>query len=210
MCDFPSWLFTYDGRVLFLKDNDVEALVESGAIKSWADGVGNSAAEKVFGKGHRRREQINVPREVQNAIFNGEMNRLAKAAGYDIACVGGNPEVSGKRSFLIDCAVTVFNGMAFCSGCRVEAGAGSKVEAIDGSWVYAQAGSNVRAWGGSTVDAKNGSNVEAMDGSLVYAKAGSNVCAWDGSWVYAQAGSTVTAMAGSKVEAWDESTRTNI
>ena len=154
MCDFPSWLFTKDGQIKFLKDKDVESLIEAGTIKTWEDGVGHSAAEKVFGEGHEHRERINVPREVQNAIFNGEMNRLAKAAGYDVVHIGGTPEINGKKSFLIDCVVTIIDGTVFCAGSKVDAWDGSKVDAYAGSKVDARDGSKVVAYAGSKATKK--------------------------------------------------------
>jgi hypothetical protein len=213
MCDFPSWLFTKDGRVLFLKDKDAESLIENGTIKSWEDAVGHSAAEKVFGEGHEHREKINVPREVQNAIFNGEMNRLAKAAGYDVVQIGGTTDVNGKKSFFIDCVVSVIGGTVFCSGSKVDARdgskvvawAGSNVDAMEGSKVDAMEGSKVVARAGSRVDARAGSKVDALAGSNVDARAGSRVDARDGSKVVAWAGSNVDAMEGSKVVAMDGS-----
>jgi hypothetical protein len=206
MCDFPSWLFTSEGEVKFLKDKDVEALIEAGTIKTWEDGVGHSAAEKVFGEGHEHREKINVPREIQNAIFNGEMNRMANAAGYDVAKIGGKIEIENKKGFFIDVALSIKFGFSFALSCKVDARDGSMVVACAGSKVVACAGSKVDARDGSTVDAMDGSKVDAMDGSTVFAMAGSMVDACAGSKVVASAGSKVDARDGSTVDAMDGST----
>ena len=82
MCEFPSWIQTDNGNVIFLTDQDVQALLDDDKITCWEDGVGHSAIEKTTDKRGRHFEIGSpIPYEVMTAIRSGDMARMAKAAG---------------------------------------------------------------------------------------------------------------------------------
>ena len=72
---FPSWI-DHAGRIYFVTDRDLDeheiALM---------DGIGHDAIQKVF---HRvkgkRRKGFPCPREIQEALADGRMNRMKRTA----------------------------------------------------------------------------------------------------------------------------------
>lgn len=149
MCEFPSWIQTEDGEVLFLVDKDVEALIECGKITCWEDGIGHSAIEKMTGKTGLHKEQSGLPYEVIEAIRAGLCTKMAKAYGYDVIFWKGKHEVKEGKALAIDHAVVVSSGDAVvhCSGSsRVEARdrPASRPGARPASWPGARPASRIK------------------------------------------------------------------
>jgi hypothetical protein len=86
MCEFVSWI-EKDGKNYWLRDDEVRA-------KGWAmvDSVGHGAIEKYFGISggvHKETPEF-PPKEVREAVNNGEMKEMMQAGGYKEVKFGDN------------------------------------------------------------------------------------------------------------------------
>ena len=155
MCDFPSWIQTDDGEVIFLADSDVQALIDDGKIASFEDGVGHSAIEMTTDKrgvhfelGHP------IPYEVMTAVRSGSMSRMAKAAGYTGVVWSGRHSVTGGKVLALDHACVDASGSA-----KVTAYDSAKVTAYDSAEVYASGSAEVTAYDSAEVTAYDSAEV---------------------------------------------------
>ena len=86
MCEFVSWI-ELDKRVYFLRDDEITA-------KGWemVNSVGHEAIEKYFGirGGVHKETPTFPPKEVREAVNNGEMKEMMKAGGYKEVKFGDN------------------------------------------------------------------------------------------------------------------------
>ena len=78
MCEFPSWIETDDGTVLFLTDKDIANL----SHKAVNDCCGHSALREIFpNAAGRDREGWPCPPVIAQAIAKGQMTAMARAGG---------------------------------------------------------------------------------------------------------------------------------
>ena len=139
MCEFPSWITTDDGTVLFLEDKDLD----NPALKDLTpDGVvGHSAIRAVYpGCGGADGELWPCPDEVEAAVQAGRMGRMQEAAGVRVFFPKDGATINPKRgeTYLVKAGTVTVESQ---SGGHCWACSGGTINASSQSGGYCRAGS---------------------------------------------------------------------
>lgn len=218
MCEFPSWLRNkVTGEVLFLKDKDIAPLTHNlDRHCDWEDFIGHSAIMEMYGINLRsdkddwmHQEETNPPREVLNAMFCGEMNRMAIAADYDRVIVGGNYTATrNERVLAYNGAIITAKDEAIVvahDNCRVIVSDASYVLAHDNCCVDATGDAKICACNNCEVHASCNAVVDAYFHTQVTASGNTRVFAYGKSYVNAREYAIVEARNHATVHAYDHS-----